>query len=146
MRSSHARRRRAIIALALAAWSTVGCTVTRAHVAPYQGLASPRDDVTLTLASGDVHHLWSAVVRNDSIVGRLRTPVGPRDVASEEEHWRRYRETPVSVPLSSVRTIEVRQVDGGRTALLVMGILGAIMMFMAFAASQIDTGLSGSAL
>lgn len=113
------RSSRTVVALALLASVILsGCHGWRPQTSPTAGAQLP-NPARVTPMEGSEIVLRNATVSQDSLVG-----TGERGQR-------------VALPLSQVRRVEARRVDGGRTALLVGGILAAVLGLVALAASNI---------
>lgn len=101
----------------LASMVLSGCQGWRAQTNPTPGaqLANP---ARVTRTDGSVVVMRDAAVSRDSVAG---TGEAGR----------------VAIPLSEVRSIEARRMDGGRTALLTVGILAGLLGLVVLAASNV---------
>jgi hypothetical protein len=84
-------------------------------------------DLRLTMEDRTQLILLQAVLQNDTIRG-----------FQQDEHRRR---TPRNIPVSEVQAVEVRQVDGGKTAAAVLVSLGTlIVVVLATVAAEMEYG------
>lgn len=94
-----------------------GCHGWRAQANPTPDAQLP-NPARVTRTDGSVLVLRGAVVSQDSITGTAER-------------------SRVAIPLSQVRSIDARRMDGDRTALLGLGILAGVFGLVALAASNI---------
>lgn len=117
--------RRVIGFVLFASMTLSACHGWRSQTAPSSGTQLPNPVRVTRMES--VILLRDAVVARDSIIGRAYRPGGSERVA---------------VPLSDVRRIEGRGMDGGRTALLGAGILAGVLGLAILAAASIPPSVS----
>lgn len=116
---------RSVIALLLLASMTLsGCQGWRAQTNPPSGAQLP-NPARITRTDESMLVLRNAAVSHDSIVGQVG-----RSGATER----------VAVPLSQVRRIDARRMDGARTALLGAGVLVGVFGLVVLAASSVPPG------
>jgi hypothetical protein len=116
------RSPRFVIGLVLLASMTLsGCHGWRSQTNPPSGAQLP-DPARITRTDASVVVLRDAAVSRDSIVGQVDRSGGTERVA---------------IPLSQVRRIDARGMDGGRTALLGAGILAGLLGLAVLAAASI---------
>lgn len=104
---------RRVVALVVTAVFLPACTSWRAATAPpgdHLREEGPADVRVWHASSGERTELDGATVRGDSLVGA--------DGDGRLE----------AVPLSDVRRMEVRETDGGKTTLLVLGVAGGALL------------------
>jgi len=122
--------RRVVSALLLATYLPA-CTSFQATTQPVAELTAPPKSVekmrVITTKGATVELQYPRVV-NDTLYG---SPVNADSKAG-----------PVAVPVADIQTIEVRKSDGGKTAMLVVGI-GAAFALLVVAASNINYMGSG---
>jgi hypothetical protein len=110
------------------------CTSFQATTQPVAELTAPPKSVekmrVITTKGATIELEYPRVV-NDTLYG------GPVTSATKAG--------PVAVPVAEIRTIEVRKSDGGKTAVLIVGI-GAVIALLAVAASNINYIGSGFAM
>ena len=94
-----------------------GCQGWRAQTSPMPG-AQLSNPARVTRTDGSVVVVRDATVSRDSVAG---TGEAGR----------------VAIPLSEVRSIEARRMDGGRTALLTVGILAGLLGLVVLAVSNV---------
>ena len=112
---------RCVVGLILASTLLSGCHGWRPQANPTPGAQLP-NPARVTRTDGSVLVLRGAAVSQDSITGTAERSGGAGRVA---------------IPLSQVRSIDARGMDGGRTALLTVGILAGLLGLVALAASNI---------
>ena len=101
----------------LASMALSGCHGWRAQANPTPGAQLP-NPARVTRTDGSVVVMRDAAVARDSVAG---TGEAGR----------------VAIPLSEVRSIEARGMNGGRTALLTVGILAGVFGLVVLAATSI---------
>lgn len=110
------------------------CTTWRAQTAPPgETLATPREQVRLTMTDGNAHVLHITRLQGDRVVGmRSRSTSLNADT--------------LSFPVADVRKVEIHQFSTGRTVALAAGVAGAIVIFgiLLNEAIQEDIDLSGA--
>jgi hypothetical protein len=108
----------------LASMTLSGCHGWRSRTNPPSGAQLP-NPARITRTDESVLVLRDAAVSHDSIVGQA-------DRSGEAER--------VAIPLSQVRRIDARGVDGTRTALLGVGVLVGLFGLVVLAASSVPPG------
>jgi hypothetical protein len=105
-----------VLALSLCAFTA--CATWKAQSGPpAETLATPRDQVRLTLSDGSSHLVNSARVEGDSVVG-----IAPRSSMAGQTSKE------VSFPVTEVRRVEFSDINAGQTVGLVAG--GAALLFV----------------
>jgi hypothetical protein len=106
--------------LALLLCGLTACATWKTQSAPPgEVLATPTNKLTrVTLADGSRHTLNLAHVEGDSLVG-----VHPRSISSRKNH--------MAFALTDVRKVELAEVDGKRTQLTILGIVGGWVLLCA---------------
>jgi hypothetical protein len=119
------RSPRSVVGLVLlASMSLSGCHGWRAQPNPPSGAQLP-SPARITRTDESVLVLRDAAVSHDSIVGQV-------DRSGEAVR--------VAIPLSQVRSIDARRMDGARTALLGVGVLGGLLGLVVLAAANVPPG------
>ena len=113
---------RRFVGIVLAASILAGCSGWRAQgQAPDTALGSRESPmhVRVTLRDGQYREIYLASVQGDSLVGV--GPIRQSAVGSTERIRPR-----IAVALDDIQTLEIRSFSGGKTALLVVGIVAAV--------------------
>src|SRR3989441_1001302 len=99
--------------------------------------AKPDREVRVTVANGGVLVVKNPFISGDSLVW-LRA-ISDEPAAGDAPR----REQRQGIPLAQIRSVQVREVDAAKTALLVVGTVGLVALLVATANSLNDWGSSG---
>jgi len=122
--------RRVVSVLMLAAYLPA-CTSYQATTQPLAELtASPKppEHVRVISTDGALVEVDGPRVVNDSLFGTT-VVTGPRGEPTTQA---------MAIPLTRIRTVEVKKSDGSKTTILVVGIVGALVVLGVVAANSMD--------
>jgi hypothetical protein len=122
---------RRVVSLLLLAAYLPACTSYQATTQPVAELTAtpkPPEHLRVTTNEGVVVEVDGPRVVNDSLFGTT-VASGPRGEPATKA---------VAIPLSGIRTVEVKRPDGSKTTILVIGIVGAMVLLGVAAANSMD--------